>query len=259
MSYNFLDHFLLGQLGAWLFIFCRIGSALMVLPGYGEVYVAPRIRLMLALVFSVMLVPLLEARMPPLPGSPLALFILMLGEIIVGVFMGLIARTILMVLHVSGSVIASQSSLAVAALFDPSTGAQSAVVSNLLTLTALLLFFTLDLHHLVLAALVHSYDVFAPGSMPSVQDMNILHLRLVGDCFALGVALAGPHIIFSLLFYLAGGLMTRLMPNFQVFFIMMSPQILIAFFLLMALCSTILGYFANFMQDQYMNFIPAGP
>lgn len=257
MSVNFLDYFLMSQLGAWLYIFCRVGSALMVLPGFGEAYVPPRIRLLLALVFSVLLVPMLQSSMPPLPGSPLALFIIMLGEILVGIFMGLIARTVLMVLHVSGSIIASQSSLAVAAMFDPSTGTQSPVVSNMLTLAAVLLFFTLDLHHLVLAALVQSYDVFAPGGMPSVQDMNILHLRLVADSFALGVALAGPHIVFSLLFYLAGGLMTRLMPNFQVFFVMMSPQILIAFFLLMALSSTMLGYFANFMQEQYMNFVAA--
>jgi flagellar biosynthetic protein FliR len=152
-------------------------------------------------------------------------------------------------------VIASQSSLAVAAMFDPTSGAQSPVVANLLSLTAITLFFTLDLHHLVLAALVQSYEVFAPGALPSAQDMNILHLRMVADAFALGVALAGPHIVFSLLFYLAGGLMTRLMPNFQVFFVMMSPQIMIAFFLLMALCGTMLPIFSNYLENQYLNFV----
>lgn len=255
MTINLLDYFLVTQMGAFLLIFARVGSALMVLPGFGELYVSPRIRLLFALVFSLLLTPLLQARMPGLPPSPFALGVMIGGEVLIGTFMGLIARTMLIVLHVAGSIIASQSALAVAAMFDPSSGQQAPVISNILSLGAITLFFVLDLHHLVLAALVQSYDVFTPGQYPAMQDLNILHLRLMADSFALGVALAGPHIVFSLLFYLAGGLMTRLMPNFQVFFVMMSPQIMIAFFLLLALLSTMLGIFTNFMQDQYMNFI----
>lgn len=255
MSINLLDHFLLSQLWAFFLIFCRVGSALMVLPGFGEVYVSPRIRLLFSLTFSLLLTPMLQARIPELPASAVAMGIMIGSEVLVGAFMGLVARAILMALHVAGNVIASQSALAVASMFDPASGAQSAVISNLLMMTAVVLFFSLNLHHIVLATLVHSYDMFEAGNVPSVDDMNILHLRIVADAFALGVALSAPHIVISLLFYLAGGLMTRLMPNFQVFFVMMSPQIMIAFFLLMAVAPLILGLFANYMEDQYLNFI----
>jgi flagellar biosynthetic protein FliR len=255
MSVALLDHFLIGQLSAFLLIFCRVGAALMTLPGIGDVYVSPRIRLLFALAFSILLTPLLQAAMPPLPGSPIALLLMIVGEILVGVFFGLIAHAILMVLHVAGTMIAQQSSLAVAAIFDPSSGGQSPIISNVLTLMAVTLFFSLNLHHLVLAALVESYELFKPGVMPITEDMSQMHVRLVGDAFALGVMLAGPHIVFSLLFYLAGGLMMRLMPNFQVFFVMMSPQILIAFFLLMAILSTIMGAYTSFFEQQFMNFV----
>ena len=256
MSINLLDYFLATQLATVALIFLRVGAAMMVLPGFGEMYVPPRVRILFALVFAVLLSPMLQPRMPiTLPGSMIAQTMLILAEISIGVFMGLIARAVLMSLHVAGNIIAAQSSLAVASIFDPSSGQQSPVVSNLLSICAITLFFTMDLHHLVLMALVQSYEVFAVGAFPSMQDMNILHLRLVADAFALGVGLSSPFIIFSLLFYLAGGLMTRLMPNFQVFFIMMSPQIMIAFFLLMALMPMILNVFAQFMEQQYMNFI----
>lgn len=255
MSINFLDMFLMSQLSAIAMIFFRIGSALMVLPGFGDVYVSPRIRLLFGLVLSVLLMPLLGPRMPVLPDSGYALALVIISEVAVGLFMGFVARTILMTLHVAGSIIAMQSSLAVGTQFDPSSGQQSPVVSNILTVTALTLFFTTDMHHLVIAALVQSYDVFKPGDFAPLQDMNILHVRMVADAFNLGVALSAPFIVVSLLFYLAGGLMTRLMPNFQVFFIMMSPQIMLAFFLLMALTGTILHLFMNFMEDQFMNFI----
>lgn len=255
MSIDLLDYFLISQLGAFLLIFIRIGAAIMFLPGIGEVYVSPRIRLLFALGFSIVLTPLLEARMPPLPGSPFALGTMIVCEALVGIFIGLIARAVLMCLHVAGNVIAMQSALAVASMFDPSSGNQSAVVSNVLTLAAITLFFTMNLHHLVFYALAQSYEVFTPGAFPPVTDMNILHTRLVGDAFALGIMLASPHIVFSLIFYLAGGLMTRLMPNFQVFFVMMAPQILIAFFLLVALSGTMLSAYGNFMEEQFMNFV----
>lgn len=246
------------QLSALAIIFFRVGAAIMVLPGFGDVYVPARLRLLFALVFSLLLMPLLAPRIPALPASPVGLSMLLISETLVGVFMGLIARTVMMALHVAGSVIAAQSSLAVAAIFDPTNGSQSPVVSNILTLAAITLFFTTNMHHLVLAALVQSYDVFTVGQFAPVQDMNILHTRMVSDTFNLGVALSAPFIVMSLLFYLAGGLMTRLMPNFQVFFVMMSPQIMLAFFLLMALTSTILGLFSNYMEEQYMNFVVTG-
>ncbi len=255
MTINLLDHFLLSQMGAFLLIFCRVGSALMVLPGFGEIYVNPRIRLLFALAFAFLLTPMLQSRLPLMPESPIALSVMMIGEVLVGVFIGLIARAILMSLHVAGSMIAQQSSLAVASMFDPTSGAHSPVVSNLLSLTAITLFFALNLHFLVLAAIVQSYDIFAAGVFPDVADMNMLHTRIVTDAFKLGVLLSAPHVVFSLLLYLAGGLMMRLMPNFQVFFVMMAPHILIAFLLLMAILPVILNIYTNFAEQQFMDFI----
>lgn len=255
MTINLLDHFLLTQIMGFFIIFCRIGAAMMLIPGIGEVYVSPRIRLLFTLMFSLMLLPVLGERIPPVPASPVALGLVILGEILVGAFIGTVARTILSVMHVAGTVIATQSSLATAAMFDPASGSQSPVVSNFLTLGALTLFFLLDLHHLLIAALIQSYDVFPAERFPDVGDMNLLHTRLVADAFTLGVMLAAPHIIFSLLFYLAGGLMTRLMPNFQVFFIAMPLQIMIAFILLLLALPIIFDGYTDFMQTQIMNFV----
>lgn len=255
MTVNLLDYFLLTQIMAFFMIFVRLGTALMLMPGFGEVYVSPRVRLLFALLFSLMLTPLLEPRMPILPSSGLALGALVVGEVIIGSFLGLIVRVMLSAVHVAGTIIAAQSSLAVAAIFDPSSGGQSPVVSNMLTLMVLVLFFTFDLHHLAIAALVQSYDVFPPARMPMVGDMNLLHARMVADSFTLGVALSAPHLIFSLLFYLTGGLMTRLMPNFQVFFVMMPPQIMLALILLIAGLPLMMDIMMGFMETQLMNFI----
>lgn len=255
MTRTLLDYFLMTELSAAMLIFCRVGAAMMLMPGIGEVYVPARIRLLFALVLTVLLTPLLVGRMPAMPGAPLGLFVLMLGETLVGIFIGTISRMILMVLHVAGNVIALQASLSVASLFDPNTGAQTAVVSNFLSITAMAIFFATNMHYLLIAAVMQSYDVFTPGVFPDVGDMNLLNTRIMADSFMLGVILSAPHIVFSLLFYLAGGLMTRLMPSFQVFYVMMPPQLLIAFFLLMAILPTLMDEYFHFLENHMMNFL----
>lgn len=255
MQVSLLDYFLISQISAFFLIFCRIGSAMMAMPGFGESNVPIRIRLLIALALSVMLTPLLQERMPILPGNGLALFVMVAGEIMVGLFIGLITRTLLLVAHAAGNIIATHSSLAVAAAFDPTNANQSAIMGNMLSMLALALFFTLNLHHLMIVALVGSYDVFAPGLFPSTQDMSALDTRVFADSFRLGVILSGPHIAYSLLFYFAGGLMSRLMPNFQIFFVMIPLQILIALFLFLAILPTIMETFSGFAQTQLNNLI----
>jgi flagellar biosynthetic protein FliR len=257
MSLNLLDHFLLSQLSAFLFVFCRVGAALMVMPAFGDSYVSPRIRLLFAMAMSAVLVPLLAEKMPPLPASTITLGLILVTEVLVGAFIGMIARTLLSVLHVAGTMIAYQSSLAVSSIFDPVTGAQTAVISNFLTITAITMMLALNLHHYMLASIVESYAVFTPGNYPLVEDMFRQHLKLVSDSFTLGVMLAAPHIVFSLLFYLMGGIMARLMPNFQIFFVMMSPQILIAFLLMLAILPMMIEAFTNFARDQLLYFAGA--
>lgn len=254
MTITLLDQFVIGQLSAFLFIFCRVGTALMVMPGFGDSYVSPRIRLLFGLAMSLVLTPLLADRMPPLPTSMFTLGLLMLSEMLIGFFIGFIGRTILSVLHVAGTIIAFQSSLAVSSIFDPVTGAQTAVLSNFMTIVAMTVIFALNLHHLMLAAVIDSYALFTPGQYPMAEDMFRYHLRLVGDCFMLGVMLAAPHIVFSFAFYLMGGLMARLMPNFQIFFVAQAPQIMLAFLLMFAVLATTIEVFTDFTQDRLTSF-----
>jgi flagellar biosynthesis protein FliR len=154
MTLNLLDQFVLTQLGAFLLIFARVGTALMVMPGFGDSYVSPRIRLLFGLAMSVLLTPVLVDKMPPLPASAFSLGLVLIAEVIIGFFIGLIGRTLLSVLHVAGTIIAFQSSLAVSSIFDPVTGAQTAVLSNFMTVVAMTIIFALNLHHIMLAAVV---------------------------------------------------------------------------------------------------------
>jgi flagellar biosynthetic protein FliR len=125
----------------------------------------------------------------------------------------------------------------------------AAMIEILIRLLTTLLFLVLDFHHLLLRGMVTSYEMFPAGDLPSMGDFSELTTRAASDAFTMGVQLASPHMAYGLIFYLAGGLMGRLMPQFQVFFVMMSAQIMIAFFLLIAILSTLIYVYMDHVNE----------
>lgn len=213
-------------------VFARIGAILMLLPGFGEPSIPMRIRLSFALLVCVVVGPVIAPMLPPMPERPLMLAGLVMGEVIVGLMIGAVARIFMAVAAIAGQVIGMQSGLAMAQSFDPSQGQQGALVATFLNLTFLLLLFATNIHHLLLEMMVNSYAVFEAGQMPSLADAAEWALEAFIDAFRIGVQLAAPLIVFGLTFYLALGVLSRLMPQAQIFFIAMPSNIMVGLFIL---------------------------
>ncbi len=239
------------DLFAFFVVFARAGTALMFMPGFGEVYVPARLRLVVALALALLLTPVVASTLPGLPASTLRLAAILFGEITVGAFLGLVGRIISSAVHTTGTVLAFQTGLANALGYDPVAAEQSAVTAMFLSTAGVLVVFLGDLHHLMLRALADSYNVFIPGVMPPMGDFAKVITRLVGDTFVLGVQLASPFIAVGLVFYLGVGVLARLMPQVQIFFIAMPVQIFLGFTVLAATIAAILGWFANRFPDLY--------
>lgn len=213
-------------------VFARIGSILMLMPGFGEPSIPVRIRLAFALLVCVVVGPVIAPRLPAMPEQPLMLAGLVMSEVIVGLMIGAVARIFMSAAAVAGQVIGMQSGLAMAQSFDPSQGQQGALVATFLNLTFLLLLFATNIHHLLLEMMVNSYAVFDAGRMPSLADGAEWALEAFIDAFRIGVQLAAPLIVFGLIFYLALGVLSRLMPQVQIFFIAMPSNIMVGLFIL---------------------------
>jgi flagellar biosynthetic protein FliR len=227
-----LEQLLPAQVFAAFLVFARIGSALAALPGFSEAFVAMRFRLLLAGMTSLVIAPIVAPVLPPAPESPIGLLLLVGGEAIIGVFLGLTARLAMAAVQTAGMIIGLQTSLANAFAYDPTTAQQNAVVGAWLSTVALVLIFVTDLHHLMLRGLVESYGVFAPGAPTPVGDLTELIVQLVSSSFLLGIQISAPFMAFGFIFFLALGLIARLMPQVQVFFVAMPLQIVIGFIVL---------------------------
>ncbi len=244
-----LEQFVPETLFAYLLIFARVGSVIMVLPGFGETYVTPRFRLLLALSISLVITPALIAILPSLPASPLSLFIMLATEIGIGFFIGISARILISALQVAGMIAAYHSSLSNAFVFDPAAAQQGALAGAFLTLTALLLIFVTNLHHVMLTGIFGSYEVFTPGQMPPMADISDAVARTVSRSFLLAMQISAPFIVVGLIFTLGVGLLNRLMPQVQMFFIAMPMQILLGILILMLTLSSIMIWFLDAFEQ----------
>ena len=190
----------------------------MLLPGFGEAYVPPRIRLSLALVVSLALWPVLRADLPPLPAGLGTMVGWILREVIVGLMIGTLLRVFTSALTAAGEIVSLQTTLSFAQTANPLQAQPGSTIAAFLMLLGVTLIFATDTHHLFIAALVGSYEVIGPTKPLIVGDFVTMAVRTVGDSFLLGVQLAAPVLVFALIFNLASGLIGRVMPQFQIFF-----------------------------------------
>jgi len=232
-----------------LLIFVRLGSALMLLPGFGENYISPRVRLLLALTLTVVVQPVLPVVMPPLPASAAALFLLIFGEAFIGFFLGSVARLMMAALSMGGMMIATVTGLANALTNDPTAAQQGSIAGSFLTMLALLIILVLDLHHVLLRGIIESYQVFVPGQAILVGDITEMITRVVSKAFLLGFQMASPFVAVALIFNLGLGLLSRLMPQMQVFFIAIPLQIVIGLGILLIALPAIIGWFITGFEE----------
>lgn len=200
-------------------VFARVGALVMLIPGIGEAYVPPRIRLSFALVFAIMIYPLLAQALPPAPATVGSVGAQVIKEILIGLMMGAILRMFLSSLAAAGEIVSLQTTLSFAQSAAPGQAQPSTTLSTFLGLMGIVLLMAVNLHHLFFAAIVNSYKLFpVAGQVPTV-DAAELAIRTVAGAFALGLQLAAPVVVFSLIFNVAIGLIGRVMPQFQVFFV----------------------------------------
>ncbi|MGD0025419.1 MAG: flagellar biosynthetic protein FliR [Xanthobacteraceae bacterium] len=252
-----IDISFLPALGAaFLLVFARIGTMVMMLPGLGEQNVSARLRLTMALILAAVLLPLHRSAYQIDASAIGPALVMLVEEIVVGAVLGITARLTISALEVAGSVIAQQLGLGFVTAVDPTQGEQGVLVGNFLTMLGLTLIFATDMHHLVIAALNDSYNVFEPGHVPATGDVAALVTRTVSGAFRIGIQLSAPFLAFGLLFNIGLGVLSRLMPQMQVFFVALPLSILIGLLFLVLSLGAMMGFFLDYVGGVLHDLAP---
>jgi flagellar biosynthesis protein FliR len=248
--------FLPALAAAYLLAFARIGTMLMLLPGLGETSVPVRLRLTVALVLTAVVLPLHRDSYQIDLGSPGPVIVLLMQEMLVGFLLGVTARLTMSALQLAGSIVAQQLGLGFVTAVDPMQGQQGVILGNFLTLLGVALLFATNLHHLVIGALDASYSLFRPGEVPATGDMAALVTQTIAGAFRVSIQLSAPFLAFAILFNVGLGLLSRLMPQMQVFFVAMPLTILIGLLILLLVVGAMMTVFLGYTEGVLHQLAP---
>lgn len=248
---SLLEVFVATQLVTFLLVFARLGCALMLFPGFGDTTVPTEIRLFLALGLSFVFVPVLQQFMPAeIPKDAISFGLLVIHEMLVGVFIGLMAQIMLIAMNIAGVLIAHATSLASAFTFNPQMATQSNVISSFISLLIIVMIFVTDLHHLLLLGIIDSYRLLPITAELIFGDMAYTLAEGISLALRVGLMIAAPFIIVAFGVFISMGLVARLVPQIQVFIMSIPVQIIAGFIVFMTAISAMMLYFL----EQYSGF-----
>lgn len=217
---------------AFFICLIRIGALVGTLPIYGSSQTPMRIRAALVVMLTLVVFPVVRPLLPAIPFAPLSLAILMVGEGMLGLMVGYLARFIFTAVELGGTVIGYQMGFAAANVFDPQNQRQVSLISQFQNVLAILIFLALNIHHYFIAALVSSFRLIPPGQWDFSGGAIPYLLELAGRMFTLGVQLSAPVLAVLLLSGLVLGIMARVFPQLNVFLLSFPLNIGITFLLI---------------------------
>lgn len=206
-----------GVLWLHFVVFLRVGPVMSLFPGFGERMVPMRIKLALALVFTVSVAPAVAEALGPVVSNPPALAWLILTETGIGLLIGIGIRLFVLALQTAGAMAGQATSLA--QLAGNAGVTPLPAIGHLLVIGALALAMMLNLHVRVAEMMVLTYEVLPAAQLPDAAAVSGWGVRQVAGAFALAFTLAAPFLIVSVLYNLTLGIINRAMPQMMVVFV----------------------------------------
>ncbi len=250
-----LNTFLSTNVFYFMLIFARIGAAVMIMPGVGDSFVSTRVRLLFAFGFSFILLPVVTPYLPSAVPGTVTLLMLLIMEFLTGLLIGTITRIFMTALDVAGMIISFASSLSNAQLFNPSLSSQGSLLGAFFSVTGTTFLLTTDMHHFLIKGIMESYKTFTLGEFINTGSMAELVSKAVATSFMVGMQIAAPFVVLTLLIYIGMGVLSRLMPQVQVFLLALPLQILLSLVLMTMVLSAGFLYWVSQFEANMIYFL----
>lgn len=211
--------------------FTRVGALIFMIPMFSSVMVPVQFRTALAGIIAIMLVPVLYAQFV-IPQTLSGLAWAVLGEVTMGILMGLAVRTVFFAVEFAAHIMAMETALMRSSTFDPTTEQQSSTIGPLyFYLTAIILFVS-GTHLEILGAFVRSYDYVPAGmGMESLGGVSIM-TEAFNDIFILGLRIAAPLVALAFVINLLFAIFGKIAPKVNVLILSFGVRICVGLLLM---------------------------
>lgn len=237
----------------WLgfLVFVRMSALTFFLPGFGEAYVPARIKLMLAISLTLLVLPMLLPNYDP-PQDPKSTLRLIITEASTGIFWGFIIRLTIFCLQIAGSMMSQAMSLAQIFGGTANMDAQPAM-GHVLVISGIALFTMLGLHLTFLTFIINTYAISPLGSVLSGADITMLGSTLISRTFALAFQLAAAALTAAFLYNVVLGVINKAMPQLLVSFVGAPAITAGGLLMLYIMAPTILEVWLTFVETVISN------
>ncbi|MFO7569282.1 MAG: flagellar biosynthetic protein FliR [Smithellaceae bacterium] len=211
---------------AFILVLLRVSALVTTMPVFSERTVPPTIKASLSIIISVILFPVVVSKIPPLAQLHfLELLFLMIGEVLIGVTIGFASRLVFAAIQLAGNIIGFQMGFAIVNVIDPMTSSQVSIIAEFQYLIAMLLFLTVNAHHLFFSAIAQSYEFIAPlGFHFSGQLMQAI-FDVSKEMFVIALKIGAPIMAVMLFTNVGLGVVARTVPQMNIFIVGFPLQI----------------------------------
>jgi flagellar biosynthesis protein FliR len=218
--------------GNFFLVFVRVGAMLFSAPLINGRSVPAMAKIGLGLLLTMLLLPVNGAHLAEVPFEWVPLALLVLKEIGVGVLVGFAANLVFSAMQLAGQFVGIQTGFSVANVLDPLFSQSVSVMDQLYTLIAGIIFLGIDGHHMLILAVQQTLDIVPVGMFQVTDPLITQMIALTAGVFVAGLRIILPVLSSLLLADIALGLVSRTVPQMNVFIVGMPVKLFAGFFLL---------------------------
>ncbi len=201
----------------FLLVFARIGSFIVAVPLFGGPNTPGQIKAGMAFIVSLIMLPLVSGPPQPLAGGLPGFGLALVREIGVGLMTGMFCNMVLQVLNILGQIFDLHVGFLMSSYFDPAVGGQITLTAKFLYLTGIVLFFTLDGHHMLLLGLARSFDILPINTAVFTGSWMPVLIKAFARMITVAVQISAPIIAVMLIIDICLGLLGRTAPQMNIF------------------------------------------
>lgn len=238
-------------------IFIRIGTVFAVVPFFNAEIIPRRITALIALFLSFILLPLVpKIQIRPDELNILMMVSILIHQMLIGLALGLAIDVIFSGIQIAGELMGFQMGFSIANVVDPMTGITAPITSNLLYITAFLLFFSFGGHHLLIKALVETFAIMPIGERMVHTGFLMSVITYAGAMFVIGIKVSAPVVGILLLINVSFAIIARALPQMNVF-LMAFPLTIAVGLIFMVLVIKMMPMFMTGSLDKAWVFMKA--
>ncbi|WP_346354612.1 flagellar biosynthetic protein FliR [Azotosporobacter soli] len=235
------------QVAVFLLVFVRVSGIFFLTPVYGSRNVPGHVKVALGLAVTYILYPMVYQPGIPIPEQWLPYLFLVASEFVAGMIIGFVSSLVFTSIQMCGQILDTQIGFGIVNVIDPQSGNQVPLVGNFLYILAIMVFLALNGHHVVLGALVASFKLIPMTGVIFNAAISQFVVGLMKGIFLIAIQISLPVLASLLLIDISLGILSRTMPQMNIFIVGVPAKIFAGIFVL----SLVLPFYIFFLEKAF--------